>query len=108
MTSVTDVARGIAGKGLESLKTNLGKAWDSLTTEERASCEALLVSIAEARLQELAGEDVSDFLPTLEAAYLQWKAIAKAELVHALTEVGKAILSIGGLFLGSVLHGVLV
>lgn len=102
-TNLDDVVKGIASTGLSSLKTNLGKAWDSLTDQERKDCERLLATLGKARLEELAGKDVSSYLPVLEAAFLQWKAVGSMELAQAFKATAQEVLGYVGAIAGSLL-----
>lgn len=99
--SLDDVVDGIARHGLEQVKTQLGKAWDSLTNDERKDCERLLQKIAMAKMLEIGGADVSEYLPILEAALLQWKALASLEFRAALVAAVKEVLSFAGTFTAS-------
>lgn len=106
-TDFNALLKQVSTKAVDSLKSNLGKAWDSLTEEEKKDSERLLATLGKARLEEMAGKDVSDYLPTLEAGFLQWKALGTGEVANALRSVAKDVVSIGGSLFGSVLSAVI-
>jgi hypothetical protein len=96
---------GLTQTGLTSLQKHLGDAWDSLTPIERDESQSLLRMVAETKLKELGGVDVSSYLPILDDALLQWKAVASEELSEAMRKTLKDILSFAGTFAGSLLVG---
>lgn len=103
-----EIVKGIGSTGLESLKTNLGKAWDSLTDKEKQQVADLLAEIAEVRVKELAGKDVSDHLSILEDALLQWKAVTSGELASALKTVAQDLAGVAGSFAVGALRGLVL
>src|SRR3990167_11164994 len=86
-TSFDDVLKGISDKSVQSLKDKLGDLWESFTVQEREGLARLLTKVGQARLEELAGKDVSDFLPVLDAALLQYQAAGQVVTAQAVTAV---------------------
>lgn len=95
------VLGGLGNKAVETLKATMSDAWGSLTDDEKAQCEHLLFSLAKAHLLELAGQDVSDVLPVLEAALAQWKVVGKQVAISALKSAATEVLGYAGAFAGS-------
>ena len=107
MDFLKDGAENLGKGALKSFKSNFTKAWDSLTDDEQKAAQALLVSIGKVRLLEIAGHDVSSFLPILDSALLQWKAVASGEAVSAFKAVAGEVVGLGAQFVSTVLRGAL-
>lgn len=98
-----DLIKGLASNALEIMKKDLGDGWEKLSTSEKEDCANLLRSIAKTKALQIAGRDVSAYLPILESAFLQWKAVASLELASAMRSALHDMLSFGGTFAGAIL-----
>lgn len=96
-----EVTNGIASQGVNALKAVLMESWDALTPEERAECTHLMTTLVKARLYELIGRDVSDYLPVLNAAFDNWKVVGKQVVANAFKSVATQLFGFAGAFAGS-------
>ena len=92
------VLGGLGNAAVSTLKASMSDAWDALTDDEKKSAETLLFSLAKARLYEIAGYDVSGYLPTLEAAFLQWKVVGKQVALDGIRQAATEAFGLGGAF----------
>jgi hypothetical protein len=97
------VVSGLGSKAVDTLKLTLGNTWNALSEDERTACTKLLMSLARAHLLEIAGQDVSHFLPTLEAAFLQWKVVGQQIVLDGLKSAATDVFGYAGAFAGSAL-----
>ena len=94
------VLGGLGNSAVSALRLTLADSWDSLTDQEKKDAEQLLFALAKARLFEIAGYDVSDHLPILEAAFLQWKVVGKQIVLDGIKQAATTALGLGGAFVG--------
>ncbi len=97
------VLNGLGSKAVDALRTTLKDSWDSFTFEERSACTKLMWTLSKVHLLELAGDDVSDYKTTLEAAFLQWKAVGKQVVVDGIKKVAQEVFGLAGTFAGGAL-----
>src|SRR4051812_6651007 len=96
--SLDDVVNGVSSTGITALREVLGESWDQLSTQERADCLHLLTTLTKARLYEIVGRDVSDFLPILNAAFANWKVVGKQVVANAIKNVATTMFGFAGAF----------
>jgi len=97
------VAAGLGSAALTALKDTLSASWESFTDDERKQAMQLMITLARARLHEIAGQDVSSFLPILQAALLQWQVVGKQVLVDGVRAAATEAFGLGGAFAGGLL-----
>lgn len=99
--SFDEIVNGVSSTGIDALKKVLGESWNSLSDKERADCLHLLVTLTKARLYEIVGKDTSDYLPILNAAFLNWKVVGKQVVGDAIKSVATQMFGFAGAFAGS-------
>lgn len=98
-----DVVTGVSSQGIEALKLVLKDSWEAMTAQERSDCLQFLVVLTRARLYEIIGRDVSHFMPVLDAALVNWKALGKQVVADAIKNVAAQMFGFAGAFAGSAL-----
>lgn len=98
-----EAVSGLQSTGIAALKATLAESWNALTPQERDDAGHLLATFVKARLYEIAGHDVSDYLPALEAALLNWKVVGKQVVSDGIRKVAAEGFGLAGAFAGGAL-----